>query len=376
MTDSAANSRTARVEALIAPLRNHHVVVIGCGSVGSHLADILVRHGVGAFTLVDPDTVEAPNLSRSVFRNHDVGQSKVQALSEHLRAIDPSANVCQIAAPLLQLDEDTITDVIVRADLVIAATDDPIAQAAINHRCYALGVPAVFASLYRGAEAGEIVATVPPVTPCFQCAVGNTTTTDAARTKDYGTGRIAAETALGADILTVVSVAAKHAIGLLSGANTPAGTTTLTALARHNLCIVATSPEWGWFGALFAGAAGQFAPQAVWHTSTRNPQCPICGEHPVAPLPSFSRHQLVAQRSEATNDSTTRATTDIPVTGGSFRTLLGETMTKGGDDMGKKLCPACNGSGGLYREVKEQSTGKWTKIRETCKRCKGAGEVD
>ena len=51
-------------------------------------------------------------------------------------------------------------------------------------------------------------------------------------------------------------------------------------------------------------------------------------------------------------------------------------MTKGGDDMGKKLCKDCNGSGGPYREVKELSTGRWTKIREKCKPCKGTGWVD
>jgi len=60
---------------------------------------------------------------------------------------------------------------------------------------------------------------------------------------------------------------------------------------------------------------------------------------------------------------------------------------EGGDDMAKnekeantkpkkKLCPACNGSGGLYREVQELATGRRTKVRETCRQCKGAGEVD
>lgn len=42
--------------------------------------------------------------------------------------------------------------------------------------------------------------------------------------------------------------------------------------------------------------------------------------------------------------------------------------------MAKKLCGACNGSGGAYREVRENSTGVWTKVRVKCPSCKGKGE--
>ena len=46
-------------------LRERTVLVAGLGSVGSYLAEQLVRSGVGALALLDPERVEAANLSRS-----------------------------------------------------------------------------------------------------------------------------------------------------------------------------------------------------------------------------------------------------------------------------------------------------------------------
>ena len=40
-----------------------------------------------------------------------------------------------------------------------------------------------------------------------------------------------------------------------------------------------------------------------------------------------------------------------------------------------KICPSCNGSGGEYREVRENSTGTWTKKFFKCSRCNGKGKV-
>lgn len=39
----------------------------------------------------------------------------------------------------------------------------------------------------------------------------------------------------------------------------------------------------------------------------------------------------------------------------------------------KMVCGACVGSGGVYREVRDNSTGRWTKVRQLCSACKGKG---
>lgn len=291
MTGFEHPAQTERLNGLIPPLQDRTVLLVGCGSVGSFLAEILVRHGVGGIIMIDPDTVEAANLSRTVYLHSDIGSPKVAALTTHLQDINPDVHVRAIQEPLLHLSEGDQADLIDASNIVVGATDDPAAQAALNHRAYAYGVPAVFPALYRQAHAGEIVITVPGATACWTCATGAGVGTDQTREKDYGTGRLAAETALGADILTVTSVAAKHILGLLASPGSPAGNQTLTAVARHSMCILTTVSCWDWFPDAFAGIDGQYAPQSVWLTVTGDPDCPVCGDRrrPPQPRPDLSR---------------------------------------------------------------------------------------
>lgn len=296
--------RTARLDGLVPPLADARVLVVGCGSVGSTMADILVRHGVGAFTLIDPDDVEAPNLSRSVYTAADCGRPKVDALADHLRAVDPATHVDAHAIPVAELGEVGLSDAISSCDLVVAATDDPVTQGALNHRSYVLDRPALYTALYRGALAGEIVVTVPGATPCWACATGQLDLDDdgAVRSgvKDYGTGRLAGEVALGADVLTVVSVAAKVGIGLLAGPDSPAGLHAVMAMARHSMCIVATSASWDWFPATFGDTPGQYAPQSVWMRVEGSDDCPVCGSERRAPVTVVDRALAERALREAT----------------------------------------------------------------------------
>ena len=63
--------------------------IIGCGSVGSTVAELLTRFGLTKLTLYDFDTVEPKNLANQMFRQEHVGKSKITALSEMLREINP-----------------------------------------------------------------------------------------------------------------------------------------------------------------------------------------------------------------------------------------------------------------------------------------------
>lgn len=65
------------------------VHIIGCGSVGSALAELLVRNGVTNLTLWDFDHVEAHNVSNQMFRSTDIGKLKTEALREILVEINP-----------------------------------------------------------------------------------------------------------------------------------------------------------------------------------------------------------------------------------------------------------------------------------------------
>lgn len=65
------------------------VHIIGCGSVGSSLAELLVRNGVTNLTLWDFDHVEAHNVSNQMFRSTDIGKLKTEALRDILIEINP-----------------------------------------------------------------------------------------------------------------------------------------------------------------------------------------------------------------------------------------------------------------------------------------------
>ncbi|MCD8376447.1 MAG: ThiF family adenylyltransferase [Oscillospiraceae bacterium] len=66
--------------------------IIGCGSVGSTIATLLVRSGLTKLTLWDFDRVEAHNVVNQQFRQQDVGKLKVEALHAILAEINPEIN--------------------------------------------------------------------------------------------------------------------------------------------------------------------------------------------------------------------------------------------------------------------------------------------
>lgn len=69
------------------------VHIIGCGSVGSTIAENLVRCGVEKITLYDFDVVESHNLSNQMFRVQDIGRAKVDALVDILKEINPDVDL-------------------------------------------------------------------------------------------------------------------------------------------------------------------------------------------------------------------------------------------------------------------------------------------
>lgn len=63
--------------------------IIGCGAIGSTVAENLVRFGLTNITLYDFDFVEAHNIANQMFRAIDINKPKVEALSDILCEINP-----------------------------------------------------------------------------------------------------------------------------------------------------------------------------------------------------------------------------------------------------------------------------------------------
>lgn len=278
----AAIERGERVQrqAALAPIEAPHVFLLGAGSVGSVLAEELVRSGVTRLTVCDPDVVDAANLSRTVYEIQDVDRPKVAALKRLLLQIDPDIEVHAISQSLQDLTADLPTR-IADAQLVIAASDDPAAQHLLNAAAYAHGTPALFAGLYAGADGGEVIFTVPERTACFLCAKAARYALqepDPDPTHDYGTGRLIAQVALGADIHHLTTAAAKLALGLLAPPGSPASDFVEAAIgADITYLTMSMTPQFWFYPAVFGSVPSQYAYQSVWLAPTRQDDCPVCG---------------------------------------------------------------------------------------------------
>lgn len=69
------------------------VHIIGCGAIGSTLAENLVRMGFTKFTLYDFDKVEMHNIANQMFLEADIGKEKTMAVAEHLVSINSDVDI-------------------------------------------------------------------------------------------------------------------------------------------------------------------------------------------------------------------------------------------------------------------------------------------
>jgi len=67
--------------------------IIGCGALGSHIAELLVRLGCSNIHLWDFDIVSPHNITNQLYRYNDIGAPKVEALSEILMDINPTVKL-------------------------------------------------------------------------------------------------------------------------------------------------------------------------------------------------------------------------------------------------------------------------------------------
>lgn len=63
--------------------------IIGCGAIGSTVAENLARFGLTKISLYDFDVVESHNIANQMFTQEDIGKPKVVALAEYLKKINP-----------------------------------------------------------------------------------------------------------------------------------------------------------------------------------------------------------------------------------------------------------------------------------------------
>ncbi len=145
------------------------VAVVGCGALGTVVAEILTRAGVGRLRLIDRDVVEWTNLQRqSLFDENDArqGNSKAQASAECLARINGSIEIEPI---VLDLTVDNIARTLDGVDLVVDATDNFAIRFLLNDWSLSTSTPWVHGGCV-GAT-GQVLLFSGNGMPCFRCLV-------------------------------------------------------------------------------------------------------------------------------------------------------------------------------------------------------------
>lgn len=184
-------------------LAKAHIVLIGCGGIGSPALQYLAAAGIGRLTLVDSDTIEESNLQRqTIFTPADIGRSKAEAAAEWVSRFDPSL---EIQAHTLRVGSDNVTHVFRNASVVLDGCDNFATRLAVSDACVAAEVPLASAAIGRFQGQVANFAGHLPDEACYRCLVG-----DAFDAEDCDT--CAADGVLGAMVGMVGSLAAMQAI--------------------------------------------------------------------------------------------------------------------------------------------------------------------
>src|SRR5436309_5045780 len=143
------------------------VTLCGCGALGTVLANILVRAGVGHVRLVDRDFIETHNLQRQVlFDEHDVAENlpKAEAAARKLAAINSQVYVEPVVT---DIDRTNVVELCQDADLILDGTDNFEIRYLINDVAVKAGKPWVYGGSIG--SHGQTMTILPGQTPCLRC---------------------------------------------------------------------------------------------------------------------------------------------------------------------------------------------------------------
>ncbi len=231
-------------------LAQAHVVLVGCGGIGSPALQYLAAAGAGRLTLIDDDRIEASNLQRqTIYSPADIGRSKAEAAAEWVQRFDPAIETRAVVTRLggESLGGQGAARIFDGATLVLDGCDNFATRLAVSDACVKLGIALTSAAIGRFQGQVANFAGHLPGESCYRCFVG-----DAFDAEDCDS--CAADGVLGAMAGMVGCFAAMQAIRIILQAHAPLG-----------------DPQWGKLH-LFDGLAPSLRTLSI----TRDPQCPAC----------------------------------------------------------------------------------------------------
>lgn len=98
------------------------ICIAGLGGLGSNIAIMLARSGIGTLKLIDFDVVDITNLNRQTYRIEHIDRPKTEALREIIGEINPYIKIEVIQK---KVTEENLAELFTGEQLVCEAFDNP-----------------------------------------------------------------------------------------------------------------------------------------------------------------------------------------------------------------------------------------------------------
>ena len=224
-------------------LLGSRALLIGAGGLGSPAAYYLAAAGVGTIGLVDDDVVDASNLQRQIIHTTDrLGMLKGESARIAIEALNPDVTV---NVHPFRVDKENVIDLIADYDVIVDGADNFPTRYLVNDASIWHKIPVVHGSIYR--FEGQVTVFKPYEGPCYRCLFPTPPPPELAPSCAEGG-------VLGVLPGVIGSLQASEALKLALGIGEP--------LIGRLL--------------LFDALAATFDEVKL----RRDPDCPVCGEHP------------------------------------------------------------------------------------------------
>ncbi|HOD17328.1 MAG TPA: ThiF family adenylyltransferase [Candidatus Cloacimonadota bacterium] len=148
-------------------LEHSKILLIGAGTIGSKIADLLVKSGLSNLTIIDKDVLAVGNICRHILGVDSINKNKSDELCKRLLKTNPFADLTPIVGDVLNNNYFN-TSFLSEFDLVISCVGNNDTEAIICDACTIAKKPVFFIRTYRMSLLGEVVFYNEGL-PCIEC---------------------------------------------------------------------------------------------------------------------------------------------------------------------------------------------------------------
>lgn len=153
----------------MAELSQKRVLIVGAGGLGSPVAMVLARSGVGHIEVADDDVVDASNLQRQLlYTQADIGRPKAALACQRIeREARATGHVCMAVAREMRVYPDVARETVRGFDVVVEGADNYATKFLVADACALEHVACVQAGAVRWT--GWALAALPGHSACMRC---------------------------------------------------------------------------------------------------------------------------------------------------------------------------------------------------------------